>query len=206
MLRKITVWIFQATNWLDCMQEDLGLAKKRKSHMRNWVSSNSRIKKKNNAIRTKYIKVKIDNTQQNNGLWREKDETVYYIIRDSSKLEKWCSRVSMAGWEMLSAGNSAKHWNSTIVPNGICTNQNLLHKILRHRILCGFEIQADHPIPTRTSDLINQKKSTCHQVDLVVAADHWVKMKDRKSEDKYLELARELESSCRKWGWRSYQL
>ena len=35
MGRKLTVWIFQATNWQDCSREDMDMVKKKKSQERN---------------------------------------------------------------------------------------------------------------------------------------------------------------------------
>ena len=57
-----------------------------------------------------------------------------------------------------------------------------------------FEIQTDHSISTRRLSrvLIENKKRTCHQVNLIVPANHRVKMKKKEKIDKYLDLAREL--------------
>ena len=59
-----------------------------------------------------------------------------------------------------------------------------------HKLLWNFEIQIDHPIAaTRTEIvLINKKKRTCYLVDLDVAADYRMKMKERQISD----LPREL--------------
>ena len=35
MERKTTIWIFQATNWQDCTQEDMDITTKGKSQERN---------------------------------------------------------------------------------------------------------------------------------------------------------------------------
>ena len=61
-----------------------------------------------------------------------------------------------------------------------------------HTISLDFEIQKDHPIPTRRPDLIliNKKKMICHLVDFVVPTDHRMKIKDRKRRDKYLDFVR----------------
>ena len=42
----------------------------------------------NNAIRTNFVKLKIDNTQRNSkcSLCRERDETINHIVRESSKV------------------------------------------------------------------------------------------------------------------------
>ena len=55
-------------------------------------------------------------------------------------------------------------------------------------------IQTDPLISARQSDLIiiNKKERTCKIVDFAVLADHWVKLKECKKWDKYLDLVREL--------------
>ena len=42
MGRKTTVWIFYETNWPDYVRKDM--TTKRKSHEKNWISSNSSTK------------------------------------------------------------------------------------------------------------------------------------------------------------------
>ena len=66
-----------------------------------------------------------------------------------------------------------------------------------HEILWDFEIQTDHLIPTRTSNLviINKKKRTCHLVNFSFPADHKAKMKESERIDKYLDLSRELKNA-----------
>ena len=65
-----------------------------------------------------------------------------------------------------------------------------------HKLLWDFNIQTDHLIPARRSDLIiinkKKKKRTCKIVDFAVPADHRIKLKECEKKDKYLELAREL--------------
>ena len=60
-----------------------------------------------------------------------------------------------------------------------------------HKLLWDFDIQTDHLISTRRSDLIiiNNNNSI---VDFDVPANHRVKLKESKKKDKYLDLAREL--------------
>ena len=60
---------------------------------------------------------------------------------------------------------------------------------VRHKILRGFEIQTNYPIPTRRPDqvLIKKKKRTCHLVDFAVPVNHRVKMKESKKIDKHLD-------------------
>ena len=56
-----------------------------------------------------------------------------------------------------------------------------------HKIQWDFEIQTDHLISRRQSDLVivNKKERT-------VPADHMLKLKESEKRDKYVELAREL--------------
>ena len=87
MGRETTVWIFQAANWQDCIQEDL-----LKANLKRETES-LLIATQNNVIRTNYIKVKIDNTQQNSKcrLYSDRDETINHIISECSKLvQKEC--------------------------------------------------------------------------------------------------------------------
>ena len=63
-----------------------------------------------------------------------------------------------------------------------------------HKLLWDFDIEMDHLISARRSDLIiiNKKKRTCKIVDFVVLVDHRIKLKESEKKDKYLNLAREL--------------
>ena len=56
-----------------------------------------------------------------------------------------------------------------------------------HNILRDFEIQTDHLILARRSDLElnNKKKKTCYPVDLAIPVNHWVKMKESEKINKY---------------------
>ena len=70
-----------------------------------------------------------------------------------------------------------------------------------HKLLCDFEIQADHLISARRPDLKiiiinnnnnnNNKKRICRIVDFSVPADHRVKLKEGEKKDMYLDYARE---------------
>ena len=63
------------------------------------------------------------------------------------------------------------------------------------KLLWDFDRQTDHLISARRLDLrmINKKKKkTCKIVDFVVSADHRVKLKESEKNDKYLDLARQL--------------
>ena len=65
-----------------------------------------------------------------------------------------------------------------------------------HKLLWDFEIQTDHLISGRRSDLYNnqqqKKKEICKIVDFAVPADHRIKLKECEKREKYLDLAREL--------------
>ena len=66
-----------------------------------------------------------------------------------------------------------------------------------HKLLWDFNIQTNHLIPTRISDLIiinkkKKKKRICKIVDFAVPADNRLNLKESEKKDKYLDLAREL--------------
>ena len=64
-----------------------------------------------------------------------------------------------------------------------------------HTLLWDFNIQTDHLIPARRTELIiinKKKKRTCKIVDFAVPAVHRMKMKECEKKYKYLDLAREL--------------
>ena len=71
-----------------------------------------------------------------------------------------------------------------------------------HKLLWDYDIQTDHLISARRSDLIiikktqkkNKKKpqKICKIVDFAVPADHRIKLKECEKRDKYHDLAREL--------------
>ena len=63
-----------------------------------------------------------------------------------------------------------------------------------HKILCDFNIQADHLIPARRPDLIiiNKRQRICKIVDFADPADHRINLKESKKKGKFLDLAREL--------------
>ena len=62
------------------------------------------------------------------------------------------------------------------------------------KLLWDFDIQTDHLIWARRTDLIiiNNKKKICKIVDFAVPVDHRIKLKECEKRDKYLDLAREL--------------
>ena len=58
-----------------------------------------------------------------------------------------------------------------------------------HKILCDFEMQIDHQIMAKRPDrvLVN-----CNQLDFVLLADHWVKIKESEKINKYLDFVRDF--------------
>ena len=65
----------------------------------------------------------------------------------------------------------------------------------KHKLLWNFEIQTDHEISARWSNLIivnNKKEKTCWKVNFAVLSDLRIKLKEIKKKYKYLDLAKEL--------------
>ena len=116
----------------------------------------------NNAIRTNYIKVRIDKTQQNSkcGLCGDRDETINNIISECSKLTQkeyktrhdWVDKV--IHWEM-SKKFKFDHTNKWYMHNPASVQENDTHKLL-----WDFDIQTDHLISARRPELIiiNKKR------------------------------------------------
>ena len=66
-----------------------------------------------------------------------------------------------------------------------------------YKLLWDFNIQMDHLIPARRTDLIiinkkKKKKRIFKIVDFAVPADHRINLKESEKKDKYFNLAREL--------------
>ena len=70
-----------------------------------------------------------------------------------------------------------------------------------HKLPWNFDIQIDHLISARRSDLLiinnskKKKKKKKKIVDFAVPADHRIKLKECEKKDKYLDLARELKKT-----------
>ena len=60
-----------------------------------------------------------------------------------------------------------------------------------------FEIKTDHFIPARKPDQMSLKKQTCPLADF---ADFWAKIKESKTINEYLNLARELKKTVKHEG------
>ena len=95
----------------------------------------------NNSIRTNYLKVKIDNTQENSkcNLCFDRDETVNYKINECSKLapKEYKYRYDRVGkvihWELC------KKLKFHQTKNSICSNQKLSLKMRRIKFSVTFK-------------------------------------------------------------------
>ncbi len=123
MGRKAIVWIFQATNWQNLIQEDLNMAMKGQSLERNWISSNS-------STKQCYEDHSYLSKKQNSKcrLCGDEDKTINHIISKCSKSVQ--KLVGMIGWEKWSTRNCARNWNLIILPYGICINKNPFKRFL----------------------------------------------------------------------------
>ena len=99
----------------------------------------------------------------------------------------------MIHWEMCKK-LKIDHTNKWYMHNPALILENTTHKVL-----WDFNIQTDHLILARRTDLIKinkkrkeKKKRTCKIVDFAVPVDHRIKLKECEKRDKYLDFAREL--------------
>ena len=177
---------------------------KGKTWERNWISSNS--SKKNNVIRTNYIKVKLENPQWNSKcrLCGDRDKMINHIIGELVQKEyktrhDWMRMV--IHWELckkMKFDHTTKWYMHK--PESVLENEP-------HKILWNFEIQTHYLIPARRPDLVIIKKKgrTCCIVNFAIPADHRVKIKESIKRDKYLDHARELKKAV-EYEWQWYQL
>ena len=110
----------------------------------------------NNAIRTNHINARLDKTLQNSKcrLCGDKDETINHIISECSKLAQkeyktrhdWVGKVTH--WEMCKKFQF-DHMNKWYMHNPAPVLENDTHKLI-----WNFDIQTDHLISARRSDLI----------------------------------------------------
>ena len=114
-----------------------------------------------NAIRTSHIKARIDETQQNSKcrLCGDRDETSNHLISECSKLaQEYKARHDWVGkvihWEICRKFQF-DHTNKWYMHNPVPILENDSQKLL-----WGFNILTDNPIPARRPDLIiiNKKK------------------------------------------------
>ena len=148
----------------------------------------------NNAIRTNYIKARIDKTRQNSKcrLCGDRDKTINHIISECSKLapKEYKTRHDWVGkvihWEMCKKFKF-NHTNKWYMHNPGPFLENNSNKLL-----WNFDIHTDPLISAWRPDLIIKKKRICKIVDFAIPADHRIKLKECEKKDKYLNLAREL--------------
>ena len=146
------------------------------------------------------IAARINKTQQNSwcrlcGYW---DETINHIISESSKLAQkdYKTRYDWVGkiiYRELCEKIIFDYMNKWYMHNPESVLENDTHKLW-----WDFDIQTDHLISTRRSDLIiinHKKERNCKIVDFAVPTDHRIKLKENKKKDKYLNLARELKKT-----------
>ena len=185
MGRKTTVWTIQATNKRNLRWENLDMAKKRSLKREN---ESLLIAAQNNAIRSNYVKAKIDKTQQNSRCWLcgDRDETIKHIISECSKLTQRKYKKYTTRWGRWSTGNCAISLKVTIRTNGICTTQNPSWK-MRHKILWDFETQADHLISARQPNLVIVKKKKKKLPNSELCLSGWPQGKiERKRKERYV--------------------
>ena len=161
----------------------------------------------NNAIRTNYIKAKIDQTQLNSRcrFCGDRDEAINHIISECSKLvqKEYKTRHDRMGkmiyWEPCKKFKF-DHTNKWYLHNPESVLESETQKLF-----WDFEIQTYHLILARRPGLIiiNKEKRTCRIVDFAVPADHRVKLKQNEKRDKTLLGNWKNCGTCK---WRLYQL
>ena len=175
------------------------------SHVKTWIwlrkgnlkreTESLLIAEQNNAIRTNYVKAKIDKMQPNSWcrLCGNRDDTINNIINKCCKFvqREYKTRHNWVG-KVIYWKQSKKflndHANKWYIHNPESVLENEMQKVL-----WDFEIQTDHLISVRWLDwVIVNKKRTCQIVNFAVPVDHRVKQKESKKRDKYVDLARKL--------------
>ena len=170
----------------------------------------------NNAIRTNYIKARIDKTQQNNRckLCSDTDETINHIISECSKLAQkeyktgndWVGKVIHME---LCEKFKFDYRNKWYIHNPASVLENETYKF----IWC-FEIQTDYLISTRRPDLIlvNKKKKkkkkkgeNLPNCGLCCPSRLPVKLKESEKKGYVTRPYKGIEKT-RTWKWRWYQL
>ena len=121
----------------------------------NWETGSLLMAAQNYAVRTNHIKARIDKTQQNSKcrLCGDSDETINHIISECSKLpqKEYTARHECVGKVIhLEMCKKFKfdHSNKWYMhkPGPVLENDT-------HKLLWDFNIQTDHLIPARRSDL-----------------------------------------------------
>ena len=148
----------------------------------------------NNAIRTNFIKARIDKTLQNSKcrLCDDRNETIHHIKNECSKLAQkkyktWHDWARKVIYLQLCKKFKFDHTNKCYIHNPAYVLEN------NTQIQMGFWGKTGSPnLGQMTRPYNQQEKRTCRIVDFAVLADHWVKLKENEKKDKYLDLAREL--------------
>ena len=119
-----------------------------------------RVVAQNKQIRTNYVKIKRDKTQQNSRCWScgDGDVTINHIISEFCKLTQktyktrhgWVGKV--IHWKLCKKFRFY-HMNNWYVHNSESVLKNETHKVL-----WDFEIQTDHRISARRLDVVIVKK------------------------------------------------
>ena len=153
MGRKTNLLTFLATSKRNITQEKLDMAKKRKSYEKKQIFSDSSAY---NAIRTNYVKVKIDKVQQNSRcrVWGDNDETIDHMISKCCKLvhgeyKARHDRVEKVILWDLYEGLKFDHTNKWFMHN--------LERVLEnetHKILWDSAIQTDSVLSARRPNLV----------------------------------------------------
>ena len=140
------------TNKQNLIRENLDIAKKR--NLKRDTESLHRVAK-NNAIRTNYMKGKMDKSQQNSKCRKcgDRYETINHISLGSRFAQKeyktrhdWVRKV--IHWE-LCLKFKFNPTNKRYIYNPESVLENEMHKLLWE-----FEIKTDHPISARRPDLV----------------------------------------------------
>ena len=134
----------------------------------------------NNAIRTKQIKVRINETPQKSKCWLcgDRDKTINHMINGCSKLaqKEYKTRLDRVGkgiyWEMCKKFKF-DHTNKWYMHKPASVLENDSHKLLWNLdIQTNLLISAWRPYHIAIN---NKKKRTCKIVDFAVPADHRIK-------------------------------
>ena len=172
-----------------CTFITLLLKRKKRKLLRDRETESLLTAAQNNAIRTNYIKARINKMQQNSKcrLCGDKDKTINHIISKSAqKVYKtrhdWVSKVIHGE---LCKKLKFDHTNKWYMHNPASVLENDTHKLL-----WDFGIQTDYLISARRPGLIiiidkkekkkRKKKRTCRIADFAAPVDHRVKLKKMK--------------------------
>lgn len=148
------------------------------------------------AIRTNYIKSKIDKTQEQGQcrMCGNADETINHVLSECPKLaqKEYKRRHDWVGkrvhWELARKHDFpvSEKWYEHI-PEPVLENEN-------YKILWDVTIQTDHEIEARRPDLVlvQKKEKNTKLVDFAVPFDSRVLMKENEKIEKYQDLAREI--------------